>query len=101
MMVYAMKLSAKAIQHLHLGQVPVITMNQPLYSIAKQIQWTWPDTVLEDKFVVVMGGLHIEVNVMKLLGDILTCSRWTAILMLSEVTASRRAEAILKGANVT
>ena len=44
MMAHAMKLSAKA-------------MDQPLYCIAIQIQWTWPDTFWEDKFVVVMGGL--------------------------------------------
>ena len=74
MMAYAMILSAKAIQHLHPGQIPVITMDQPLYSIAKQIQWTWPDTFGEDKCVVVMGGLHIEMNVMKLLRVIPTGS---------------------------
>ena len=101
MKAYAKKLSAKAIQHLHPGQIPVITRDQPLYSIAKQIQWTWPHTFLEDKFVVVIEGLHIEMNVMKLLGDILTGSGWTAILVQSEVTKSGQAEAILKGANVT
>ena len=101
MMAHAMHLSAKAIQHLHPGQIPVITMDQPLYSIAKQIQWTWPDTFGEDKYVVVMGGLHIELNVMKLLGDILTGSGWTAILVQSEVTTSGRADAILKGSHVT
>ena len=65
MIAHTMKMSAKAIQHLHSGQIPVMT---------RQIQWTWPDTFWEDKFVVVMEGLHIEMNVMKLLGDILTGS---------------------------
>ncbi|MEW8547628.1 MAG: hypothetical protein AB2693_29320, partial [Candidatus Thiodiazotropha sp.] len=101
MMSHAMRVTAKAIQHLHPGQIPVITMDQPLYSIAKQIQWTWPDSFGEDKFVVVMGGLHIEMNVMKLLGDILTGSRWATILVQSEVTTSGRADAILKGSHVT
>ena len=54
-----------------------------LLLFVKQIQWTWPDTFGEDKYVVVMGGLHIEMNVMKLLGDILTGSGWTAILVES------------------
>ena len=57
MMAHAMKLSAKVIQNLHPGQIPVITMDQPLYCIGIQIQWTWPDTFGEDKIVVVMGGL--------------------------------------------
>ena len=25
------------------GQIPVLTVGQPLYAIAKKIQWTWPD----------------------------------------------------------
>ena len=64
-MAHVMKLSAKAIQHLHPGQILVITMDQPFNSIEKQIQWTWPDTFGEEKFVVVMECLHIEMNVMK------------------------------------
>ena len=40
-------------------------------------------------------------NVMKLLGDILTGSGWTAILVQSEVTTAGRADAILKGSHVT
>ena len=56
---HAMKMVAKAIHHLHPGQTPVITMGQPLFSIAKQIQWAWPHVFGEDRFVVVMGGLHI------------------------------------------
>ena len=77
---------AKAIDHLHPGQKPVITMDQPLFCIAKQIQWTWPDAFGKDRFVVVMGGLHIEMNVLKLIGDILSGSGWTTILVQSEVT---------------
>ena len=101
MMAHTMKLSARAIQHLHTSQIPVITMDQSLYSIAKQIQWTWSDTFWEDKFLVVMGGLHIEMNMMKLPGDILTGSGWTAIPVQSKVTTSGRAVTILKGSHVT
>ena len=55
-MTQAMKLAAKVSQYLHPGQCPVITMDQPLYGIAKQIQWTWLDIFGEDKFVVMMGA---------------------------------------------
>lgn len=99
--VHAMKLVAKAIDHLHPGQKPVITMDQPLFCIAKQIQWTWPDAFGEDRFVVMMGGLHIEMNVLKLIGDFLSGSGWTTILVQSEVTTAGRADAILKGSHVT
>ena len=53
MIKHTINLVAKVTQYLHPGRTPVITMDQPLFSIAKQIQW----------FVVVMGGLHIEMNV--------------------------------------
>ena len=101
MIAHAMCLVARTIQHLHPDQIPVITMDQPLYSIAKQIQWAWPDHFGEDKFVVVMGGLHIEMNVLKLLGDFLSGCGWTAVLVQSEVTTSGRADDILKGSHVT
>ena len=39
-----------------------------------------------------MGGLHIEMNVIKLLEDILTGSGWTAVLVQSEVITSCRTE---------
>ena len=32
-----------AVEHLNPGQIPVITFDQPLYALAKQIQWKWPD----------------------------------------------------------
>ena len=99
--VHAMTIVTKATQHLHPCQTPGITMDQPLFCIAKEIQWAWLDIFGEDKFVVVMGGLHTEMNVMKLLGDILSGSGWTAILVQSEVTTSVRADAVLKGSHVT
>ena len=76
-------------------------MEQPLYSIAKGIQYTWPETFGEDKFVVVTGGLHIEMNVIKLLSDIPTGSEWITILVQSELTTPVRADTILKGSHVT
>ena len=33
--------------------------------MATQIQWTWPSTHGEDSFVIMFGGLHIEMAVLK------------------------------------
>ena len=54
-----------AVQHLNPGQVPIITADQPLYTIIKEIQWTWPNIYGEDRFVVMFGGLHIEMSILK------------------------------------
>ena len=56
---------------LHAGQVPITTVDQPLYALKKQIQWNWPASHGEDQFVVMFGGLHIEMASLKALGDLL------------------------------
>ena len=38
---HSMDVVKKAVEILNPGQVPVIAMNQPLYVLAKQIQWNW------------------------------------------------------------
>jgi len=53
------------------GQVPIITADQPIYAIAKQIQWHWPQHYGEDKFVIMFGGLHIEMAALKSIGSLL------------------------------
>ena len=44
------------------GQSPVLGADQPLYiyAVAKQLQWAFPDTLDEDKLVLLMGALHVE-----------------------------------------
>ena len=58
---HSMDVVRKVVQHLNTGQTPVVTFDQPLYAIVKQIQWKWSEMYGEDKFVVVFGGLHIEI----------------------------------------
>ena len=33
-------------------------MDQPIYAIAKQIQWKWTDPLGEKKFVLMLGALQ-------------------------------------------
>ncbi len=40
------------------GQNPIHAAYQPLYALAKQVQWQWPDYG-EDKFDIMFRGLHI------------------------------------------
>jgi hypothetical protein len=101
MISHAMKMVKDAVHHLNPEQIPVIVADQPLYVIAKRVQWFWPETHGEDKMVVMMGGLHIEMNILKLLGDWLRESGWTTALLQAEITTSGRADAMLSGAHVT
>ena len=68
MVKHTMDVVRKAVQHLNAGQTPVVTFDQPLYAIAKQIQWKWPEMYGEDKFVVMFGCLHIEMAGLRTLG---------------------------------
>ena len=51
---HAMDVVLQVVHHLNPGQVrlPVLTLDQPLYAIAKQVQWNWPSGYGEDKFVI-------------------------------------------------
>ena len=62
MILHAMNTVKSSVEFLNPGQTPVITCDQPLYAIAKKIQWQWPETQGERNFVVVLGGLHIEMT---------------------------------------
>ena len=59
MIYYAMVLIQKQVEYLNPGQIPM-TVDQPLFAIAKEIQWLKPDSLAENKFLVMMCDLHIE-----------------------------------------
>ena len=70
----------EATHFLNPGQTPAMAVDQPLFALAKQIQWQWPNTYDEDKFIVMFGGLHIEMAALRLLGDLLKGTGWTGAL---------------------
>ena len=46
------------------SEMPIIA----IYAVPKISQWSWPETNGEDKFIIMMGGLLIEINLVKLIG---------------------------------
>ena len=56
MIKHSMTIVRKTTNYLNPGQTPVIACAQPLYALAKQIQWTWPDRYGEHCCVVMFGG---------------------------------------------
>ena len=57
------------VHHLNPRQVPVIGLDQPLYTVAKQIQWNFKEKYRGDKFVIMFGGLHLKMGFLKLIGS--------------------------------
>ncbi|GFO32930.1 hypothetical protein PoB_005943500 [Plakobranchus ocellatus] len=98
---HAMCVVKQAVHHLNPGQVPVLTLDQPLFAIAKQIQWNWPNDYGEDKFVMLLGGLHLEMASLATIGDLLDGSGWTHALTQANIATPGTAESFLKTAHVT
>lgn len=49
----------------------MIAMDAPLYALAKLVQWNWPQSYDESQYVVMFGGLHVEMALWKTFGDYL------------------------------
>ena len=80
-------------------QTPVITADQPLFALAKQIQWHWPDEY--GNFVVMMDALHNEMAALRMVGRILKGSGWTTAIEESGLASAGTTESFLSVANVT
>ena len=98
---HSMNIVKAAVHHLNPCQIPVLAADQPLYALAKEIQWTWPDTHGEDHFVIMFGGLHIEMAMLKLLGDWLEDSGWTNAMVQADIASSGTANSFIHASHVT
>ena len=65
------------------------------------VQWKWPISHGEQAYVVMLGGLHIEMALWSLLGDLLDGSGWTTALSEAEVATSGVADSFLKATHLT
>ena len=99
MMKHSMEVIQDAVKYLNPGQVPVITCDQPLYSLCRLIQEKYPH-LGPDKYFVMMGGLHIEMVVLKILGELLSGSGWVHTLSEARVLTEGRADACLKASHI-
>ena len=66
MIKHSMDIAKTLVQYLNPGQIPVLAADQPLFALAKQMQWRQPATYGEDQFVIMFGGLHIEMAILKI-----------------------------------
>eukprot|EP00112_Aurelia_sp_Birch-Aquarium-sp1_P025733 Seg873.8 transcript_id=Seg873.8/GoldUCD/mRNA.D3Y31 product="hypothetical protein" protein_id=Seg873.8/GoldUCD/D3Y31 len=97
---HSMSVTKMAIQHLNQDQVPVITYDQPLFALAKLIQWQWPETYGEQKLVIILGGLHIEMAAWKAVGNWLENNGWVEALVQGNVFTAGVADSLIKVSHV-
>ena len=101
MIKHAITVVMKAVEHLIPGQTAVIAFDQPLFALAKDIQWRHPDTMGEDKLVIMLGGLHIELAVLKAVGSWLSGSGWTEAVAKARITSAGRPESLVTSTHIT
>ena len=101
MIKHAMSVIQQAVNKLNPGQAPVIALDQPLFAIGKQVQWRWPDTYGEQHFVLLLGGLHIELAALKMIGTWLEDSGWVDILAQSGIATPGVAQAFFVSSHIS
>ena len=100
MIAHSMKVVKMAIHHVNRSQVPVIALDQPLFALAKQLQWSLAE-FNEDRFVVMLGGLHIEMAAFKMLGKWVSGSGWAEVICNAGVATQGVAESFLTASHIT
>ena len=101
MIKHGMDIIKQATSYLNPGQTPVITLDQPLFAIAKKIQWTWPQQYGEELYLVMMGGLHIEMCFLNVLGDLCEGSGLATAISRAGITTEGRVDAVMKGSQTS
>jgi len=101
MVYHAMLLVKNSTDYVNPGQTAVMTCDQPIYAVAKQLQWsTAHPKISEDNFFLLLGGLHLEKSCLKLVGEVLKDSEWTLLLAGSGIFTSGVAESLLSASHI-
>ena len=90
---HATHIAKDIIRHTNPGQVSVITGDQPVYAIGKQLQWKFPNEFGDVLWM--LGPLHIEQVYLKVIGDWLEKSGWTEIYDYGKINSNGVPDAFL------
>lgn len=99
MMNHSLKIAIKTTSFLNPGQPTVIACDEPLFAIVKELQWAYPE--LYENLVPMLGGLHIEMTILRCIGQWLEGSEWDTALCGANIATKGVAESFLHGTHVT
>ena len=97
---HSMMVIAKAIEFLNPGQTPVITFDQSLYAISNQSQWNFTNQCGQERLVIMLGPLHIEMAFLSALRDLVGGSGWITVVQNAGITRPGAAQALITGHDV-
>ena len=58
--------------------------------MAKQVQWHWPEQYGDDKFIIMFGGLHIEMAALKVEAGLASSGTAESFLTASSITRTHQ-----------
>ena len=80
------------------GQIPVITLDQPLFVLAKLVQWQFPATHGEGPYVAMLGGLHTDGSLERTWR--FTGRLWVDFSSIRSLSSAGTAQSMLKAAHL-
>ena len=89
---HSLHLTIRMTDFLNAGQTPILEVDQPLYALCKKLQWKYPETVRENRCLLMIGAMHTEKMIYTVLGNWLAGSGWTIALTKACVATSGTAE---------
>lgn len=98
MIFHAMKICQQVTNYLNEGQTAVCACDQPLYALFKELQWMYPE--LFEKIFPVMGSLHLEMVILRCVGQLLEGSEWNIALAEAGIATVGIAESFLTVSHV-
>lgn len=100
-MKHAMNIKRQFTHFLNRNQTPVMAVNQPLFILAKLIQWNYPLAYREDTCFIMFKGFQIEKALLRVLGEWLSGSGWCGAIAYAEIASRSAAESVLKVVHIT
>ena len=83
---HCMSIIADTIKKINPDQIPIDTCDQPVFALTKGVQWRYPEKFSDEHYFSIMGGLHIEQEVLDIHGEIISGRGLTEILDNNELS---------------
>ena len=68
------------------NQVPVDVSDQPVFAHSKEIQLLYPETFGHDKYITLLGDLHMEHTILQMHGQLIKGSGLDTVLLHSKLS---------------
>ena len=95
---HCIEIVRNTINHLNPGQITVLTTDQPVYALGKQVQWTYDKNYKDVTWL--MGTLHIEMALINAIGNWIQGSGWVEAFVQANITTADRIDSFLNGSKV-